>query len=93
MQRPIVQLYRQCLRKIRYASRAAAAADQPGMRYYHCEHCDGYHAATFAWQRGFHDALVVALNPLPLTNGAPGDPVTGRANSSRHMKHAGASAL
>jgi len=93
MQRPIVQLYRQCLRKIRYASRAAAAADQPGMRYYHCEHCDGYHAATFAWQRGFHDALVVALNPLPLTNGAPGDPVTGRANSSRHMKHAGASPL
>jgi hypothetical protein len=95
MNRPIVQIYRACWRKIRYATRAAAADDQPGMRYYHCEHCAGYHAATFAWQRCFHDALATALgsNPLPLTNGVPGDPATGRANSSRHMKHAGATPL
>lgn len=67
MNRPIVQIYRECWRKIRYATRAAAAHDQPGMRYYHCPHCHGFHAATWAWQRSFHAALSAALNPLPLT--------------------------
>jgi len=78
--RPIVQIYRECWRKIRYASRAAAADDQPGMRYYHCPHCHGIHAATWAWQRSFHAALAEALQPnLPQTHGAPGEPATGRA--------------
>jgi len=89
----IVQIYRQCWRKIGYATRGAAAADQPGMRYYHCEHCGGYHAATWAWHRSFHSALAEALNTLPLTHGAAGDPPTGCHSSVHRMKQAGATPL
>jgi hypothetical protein len=82
-----------CRRKIRYATLAAARAGHAGMAYYDCAACGGWHVTTPSWQRSFLRALRRALNTLPLTHGAPGDPVTGRANSSRHMKQAGAPSL
>ena len=102
MSRALQSAFRMCSRKVRYARSADAQRDQPGMRHYHCPICGGWHASSPAWhklraykrlKRKIQEAIWFNPIPLPLTNGAPGDPVTGRANSSRHMKHAGATPL
>ena len=102
MSRAITTAFRMCSRKVRYARQADAHRDQPGMRHYHCPICGGWHASSPAWQklraykrlkRRIQEAIWFNPIPLPLTHGAAGDPRTGRANSSRHMKQAGATPL
>jgi hypothetical protein len=102
MSRAITTAFRMCSRKVRYARQADAHRDQPGMRHYHCPICGGWHASSPAWQklraykrlkRRIQEAIWFNPIPLPLTNGAPGDPATGRAKHPRLMKHVGATPL
>ena len=79
-----------CRRKIRYATCADARAGHAGMSYYACSVCGGWHVTTPYWQRSLLRALSRALDPLPLTHGAAGDPPTGRHKVVHRMKQAGA---
>jgi hypothetical protein len=79
--------------KIPYPSLVAARAGHTGMSYYRCPHCDHWHVTTPGWQRTLLRALSRALNTLPLTHGAAGDPPTGRHTVVHRMKQAGATPL
>ena len=82
-----------CRRKIRYATVGAAHAGKT------CAELDQLEAylsgilATPSWQRSLLRALRRALNTLPLTHGAAGDPPTGRHTVVHRMKQAGATPL